>query len=257
MYRSFLIALQFLTRIPVVLKNQPTEQEIGHSLAYYPLVGMLLGLILVGLGWLLSGFSAPWISASIVLAAWVLLTGGLHLDGLSDSADAWIGGMGNQEKTLAIMKDPNCGPMGVIAIILVMLLKITTLHTLIQVGEWAVLLTSIILARTMLVLLFLTTHYVRNIGLGTCLAIHHSRHRCIAIVITVLLCTLLLIQNGYVLMLITLTMFLFLRHIMLKRIGGTTGDTAGALIELSEVIVLLTGMLLLQYHNNPALFAIK
>lgn len=247
MYRSFLIALQFLTRIPVALKNQPTEQEIGRSLAYYPLVGMLLGIILIGLGWLLSGFSAPWVNAAIALTVWVLLTGGLHLDGLSDSTDAWVGGMGDHDKTLAIMKDPNCGPMGVIAIVLVMLLKITALHTLIQAGEWAVLLASIILARAMLILLFLTTHYVRNIGLGACLAAHHPRRWCIAIVIAVLLCITLFIQNGYVFMLVTLTMFLFLRHVMLKRIGGTTGDTAGALVELSEVIVLLTGVLLLGY----------
>lgn len=247
MHRPFLIALQFLTRIPVALKSQPTEQEIGHSLAYYPLVGVLIGMLVISLGWLLSSFSTPWINAAIMLTAWVLLTGGLHLDGLSDSADAWVGGMGDHDKTLAIMKDPYCGPMGVIAIVLVMLLKITALHTLIQAGEWAVLLASIILARTMLVLLFLTTHYVRNIGLGACLAAHHSRRWCIAIVIAVLLCTTLLIQNGYVLILVTLTMFLFLRHVMLKRIGGTTGDTAGALVELSEVIVLLMGILLLGY----------
>ncbi len=257
MYRSFLIALQFLTCIPVALKNQPTEQEIGHSLAYYPLVGMLLGIILIGLGWLLSGFPTPWINAAIVLTVWVLLTGGLHLDGLSDSADAWVGGMGDHDKTLDIMKDPNCGPMGVIAIVLVMLLKITALHALIQVGAWAVLLASIILARTMLVLLFLTTHYARNIGLGACLAAHHPRRWCIAIVIAVLLCITLFIQNGYVFMLVILTMFLFLRYIMLKRIGGTTGDTAGALVEISEVIALLTGIFLLEYHSNPVLFVIK
>ncbi|GKS69908.1 cobalamin-5'-phosphate synthase [Nitrosomonas sp. PY1] len=244
MHKPVLIALQFLTRIPVALKDQPTEQEIGCSLAYYPLIGVLIGMILISLGWLLGGFSMPWISAAILLTVWVLLTGGLHLDGLSDSADAWVGGMGDHDKTLAIMKDPNCGPMGVIAIVLVMLLKITALHVLIQVDGWVTLLASIILARTMLVLLFLTTRYVRNIGLGACLSAYHPRRKCIAAVIVVLLCTIGFIQNGYVLVLAVLAMFLLLRYMMLERIGGTTGDTAGALVEFSEVIVLLAGAFL-------------
>ena len=116
--RPFLVALQFLTRLPIHLPETPDECEIGQSLLYYPLVGLLLGLILAALAW------AIWDSSSMLhaalLAAWVLMTGALHLDGFADSADAWVGGQGSCERTLAIMKDPYCGPAGAVALILLL-----------------------------------------------------------------------------------------------------------------------------------------
>jgi adenosylcobinamide-GDP ribazoletransferase len=103
--RPFLVALQFLTRLPVHMPEPPDEREIGQSLLYYPLVGLLLGLMLAALAWAMRDGSSM-LHAALLLAMWVLMTGGLHLDGLADSADAWVGGQGSRERTLAIMKDP-------------------------------------------------------------------------------------------------------------------------------------------------------
>src|SRR5699024_7527202 len=87
--QPFLIALQFLTSLPVRLSGMPAPQAVGRSLLHYPLVGLLLGLVL----WLgslaIEGAALP-LQAALVLAAWVALTGALHLDGLADSADAWL-----------------------------------------------------------------------------------------------------------------------------------------------------------------------
>lgn len=105
-----LIALQFLTRLPVRLPGMPEPQQIGRSLLFYPLVGALLGLLLLGLEWLL-GDTALLLKAALLLAAWVALSGGLHLDGLADTADAWVGGYGDRERTLAIMKDRAAAPL--------------------------------------------------------------------------------------------------------------------------------------------------
>lgn len=245
MIKPFLIAVQFLTRLPVRLTVQPGEKDLGYSLLCYPLVGLIIGLILMGLGWMLNGIPSL-VTAALLVTAWILLTGGLHLDGLSDSADAWIGGAGNREKTLMIMKDPNCGPAGAVAIVLVILLKFVTLYTLISADEWIALLLAIILARTLLPLLFLTTSYVRKNGLGASLAAHQPRHLSIFIIVTTFVLMLLLTDIRYFWLLLTaMITFLFLRHLMLHRINGTTGDTAGALVEIAETTILLTSVITL------------
>lgn len=84
---ALLIALQFLTRLPVSLPGMPTPEQVGRSLLWYPLVGLLLGLLLWG-AHLLLGPTPALLQAAIILALWVGLSGGLHLDGLADTADA-------------------------------------------------------------------------------------------------------------------------------------------------------------------------
>lgn len=244
MFKPFLIAVQFLTRIPITFKKPPTEQQIGYSLTYYPLVGLLLGMMLIGLCSLFSLWTTAWINAALVLTVWILLTGGLHLDGLADSVDAWVGGMGDRDRTLVIMKDSNCGPMGVIAIVLVILLKFVALATLFAAQQWFAVAIAIALARTSLVLLFLTTPYVRNSGLGSYLAAYHSRHGCIVAISMAILLITFFIKNGLILIVIAILTFLLCRRLMISRIGGTTGDTAGALVEVFETMVLLVAALL-------------
>jgi adenosylcobinamide-GDP ribazoletransferase len=243
MIKPFLIALQFLTRLPVRLTTQSSKKDLGYSLLFYPLAGLIIGSILIALGWLLNG-TPSLVIAALLVTAWILLTGGLHLDGLADSADAWIGGMGDRTKTLAIMKDPNCGPAGVVAIVSIILLKFVTLYTLVVANEWITLLLAIILARTLLPLLFLTTPYVRNNGLGASLAAHQPRRWSIFIVVATFVLVFLLTDIHYLwLSLTAIVTFLFLRHLMLHRIDGTTGDTAGALVEITETIVLLASVI--------------
>lgn len=107
-----LIALQFLTRLPVRLLGMPAPEQVGRSLLWYPLVGLLLGGLLLAAQALLSQQPAV-LQAALLLTLWVALSGGLHLDGLADTADAWVGGYGDRERTLAIMKDPRSGPIAV------------------------------------------------------------------------------------------------------------------------------------------------
>lgn len=237
--QAFLVALQFLTRLPIRLAAPPDERTIGFSLVFYPWVGVILGALLLGLTGLLNG-APPLIAAALLLTTWVLLTGGLHLDGLADSADAWVGGMGNRERTLAIMKDPNCGPAGVVSIVLILLLKFAALYTLFDTGGGIAILLAATLGRTLLPLLFLTTPYVRANGLGSPLANHLPRQACWFSIAAVPALMLLLPDTRYwALLPVVLMTFLFLRHLMRQRIGGTTGDTAGALVEIGETAALL------------------
>ena len=108
MIRPFLVALQFLTRIPTPDINKITDKEIGMSQYYYPVIGLIIGLVLTGSSSLIS--LSTGVEAALLLAIWVVITGALHIDGLADCADAWIGGYGDKEKTLSIMKDPTKRP---------------------------------------------------------------------------------------------------------------------------------------------------
>ena len=115
MIDGLLAAVGFLTRIPVPAWAFARPGAQARSLPWYPLVGLLLGVLLLALAWCLRG-AAPLLAAAIVLSSWVWLTGALHVDGLADSTDAWVGGMGDRARTLAIMKDPTSGPMAVTAV---------------------------------------------------------------------------------------------------------------------------------------------
>jgi len=242
--RPFLIALQFLTALPIRIKEPPDNTTMGHSLLYYPLVGLLLGLILATLGWFGSEMPAR-LHAAVVLAFWVALTGALHLDGLADSADAWLGGLGDRQKTLAIMKDPYCGPAAVVTLVLVLLIKFTALEHLIMTTNWEALALTPVLGRTVLVLLFLTTPYVRPNGLGSLLAKHFPRRAGVVTLLLTLVAVPLFIGIAAFWLLFTVAgIFFALRALMLRRIGGTTGDTAGAMVEITETIMLLTAALM-------------
>ncbi|MFW9081156.1 adenosylcobinamide-GDP ribazoletransferase [Pseudomonas sp. P2757] len=233
------IALQFLSSLPVRLPGMPAPEALGRSLLFYPLVGLLFGLILWALSIALAG--APiLLHAALLLTVWVLLSGALHLDGLADSADAWLGGFGDRERTLLIMKDPRSGPIAVVTLVLVLLLKFAALLAVIEQQQGMALIIVPLIGRAALLGLFLTTPYVRAGGLGQALADHLPRKagwRVLAV--SALGCVLLAGFSGLVALLVALAGFVWLRHLTVRRLGGTTGDTAGALLELLEMAVLV------------------
>ncbi|MGE7957184.1 adenosylcobinamide-GDP ribazoletransferase [Pseudomonas sp. NPDC089530] len=235
----FWIALQFLSSFPVRLPGMPAPQEMGRSLLFYPLVGLLFGVLLWGLNQLLMG--APvLLHAALLLTVWVLLSGALHLDGLADSADAWLGGFGDRERTLTIMKDPRSGPIAVVTLGLVLLLKFSALVALIEQQAGVALLLAPLIGRGALLGLFLSTPYVRAGGLGQALAEHLPRQAGKQVLaFAALLCVLLGGYGAVFALLLAVVVFAGLRRLMMRRLGGTTGDTAGALLELLEMAVLV------------------
>ena len=232
------IALQVLTRLPVTLAGMPTPEQVGRSLLFYPLVGLLIGLLLLAAQHLL-GDSAVLLQAALLLALWVGISGGLHLDGLADSADAWVGGFGDKQRTLAIMKDPRSGPIAVVVLVLLLLLKFAALVALLQSGAGLLLLLVPWLARCLLPLLFMTTPYVRAGGLGQALAEHLPRRQLPWVLVANVLAMLLFGWSALLALLVAGGVFIWLRSLMLKRLDGTTGDTAGALLEIAECAVLV------------------
>jgi adenosylcobinamide-GDP ribazoletransferase len=243
MLHPLFVALRFLTRLPFPLTHEISDQHIGRSLLYYPVVGLIIGILLATLHWLLIDSPAT-LAAALLLMAWVFITGGLHLDGLSDSADAWVGGLGDRERTLAIMKDPCCGSMGVVALVVILIVKFAALQTLINTGDVYALVLAPVIARSAIPALFLLTPYVRIQGLGTPIVEHLPRRDAMIVTgLVVIAIPLFAGQSGFWMLLYCITVFAILRTIMIKRIGGTTGDTAGALVELLEATALVVACL--------------
>lgn len=236
MIDAALAALGLLTRIPVPARVWQCPGVQSRSLPWYPLVGLLLGALLAALAWLLHG-APPLLAAALLVAAWAWLSGGLHLDGLADSADAWVGGLGDRERTLAIMKDPRSGPAGVTALVLVLLLKTAALAALAGTA-WQLLWLAPLLARAALTAAFLALPYVRAGGMGAGLA-GAARGPCAIALLVTLGLALAAGMPGAFALLAGAGVFALWRRACRERLGGITGDTCGALAELVETAVLV------------------
>jgi adenosylcobinamide-GDP ribazoletransferase len=241
--QGFWLALQFLTRLPAPQAGEPAERQLGRAALYYPLIGAIIGGLLYGLAQL-GAAQPPLLMAALLLLLWVGVTGALHLDGLADMADAWVGGHGDAERTLAIMKDPASGPMGVAAVVVLLLLKFAAIASLLP-GGLGWLIFSPILGRAVVLLLFLSTPYARSGGLGHPIARHLPRLPAVLVALTAVLLPFAIF--GWPLPLIILAavaaVVVLYRRALLRRLGGWTGDGAGALIELTETVVLLGAVL--------------
>jgi len=242
MFASFILSLQFLTRLPLNINIDITDKRLGQSVLFYPIVGLLIGLSLNFIQLLLPAAYALELNAAIILSLWVLLTGGLHLDGLADCTDAWAGGLGDKQRSLDIMKDPAAGPIAVVILLLLLLLKWSALLTILkQENSLTVLLLAPCLGRISILLLMLNTPYVRKNGLGSTL--QDTLPKTAAMVISffgLLLCAELLSVSVLFAALLTIAL---VRHLALQRLQGVTGDVYGACVEIVETTVLVSWVL--------------
>lgn len=237
--RAFYLALSLLTRLPVPHFMTAHPRELGLSALFYPLVGLIIGVLLcvpILLGEWLTLTPQPLLLAALVAVLWSILTGALHLDGLADSADAWLGGLGDEEKTHRIMKDPTVGAIGVVAIVAVLLLKTAALYTLIDNHAWLAIILAPVLGRAFILILMLSTPYVRKAGLSKDIVSHLPRP--IASMLVAISLLLMLWVSFFALVLSLFALYL-LRRLMLQRLQGYTGDTLGASVEIGEMTWLI------------------
>lgn len=248
-YWGFWYALVFLSRVPAPYLKRVDQAVEQAAMWFYPVVGALLGAAMVGLVQLAYQHN-PNVSfmllAALVLALWVYFTGAMHLDGVADTADAWVGGLGNHERTLEIMKDPRVGSMGVAAMVVVLLVKFAAITALLEQSYnniWlllAGLLLIPMLARAGIIGLMATTHYVRKQGM-----VSNTKHAANKTKVAVMGCVLALLavpmlqHKTLMLLLFWLALLAGYRAVIKKRLGGYTGDTLGAAVEIQEVLLLV------------------
>ena len=233
----FLIAVQFMTTIPIKLPCLPSREQNALSMLFYPVIGLMIGGVL----WLVASYvQLPMMLLSCaVMVVWVWLTGGLHLDGLADTADAWVGGFGDKQRTLTIMKDPNTGAMGVIAIVLCLALKWAAVYCLLELDAVVALLFVPMLGRMSALALFATTPYVRQHGLGSALQDVPKYLLWLVMLGFGAAVFALSWQIAVAMIGVWAVMLAWLRWRFVGRIGGITGDTVGASIEVVEVAMLV------------------
>ena len=233
--QAFFLALQFLTRIPVPCANFDSDQKLGQSVLFYPLVGLFIGGLLVSAAYAMQDFPLP-IQSAVIVIIWVFITGGLHLDGLADCADAWAGGLGDVQRSLEIMKDPAAGPMAVVILVLLLLLKWSACWYVLQSQQFLVLLLAPVAGRVSILGLMISTPYVRQHGLGEKIQKVMPENAVLLIVLIGLLLISWLLNVGVVV--IALITVFWVRWLAIQRIGGMTGDVYGAAVELVEATVL-------------------
>lgn len=127
--RALLVATRFLTRLPVPRMRDPQRPDLGAAAAWFPCVGALIGLVVAVIhGWM-TGLDS-WMGALAAMLAWIWITGGLHIDGAADLADALGARHRRADRFLAVLEDPHVGTFGVLAIVCIILMKVVCLHAL-------------------------------------------------------------------------------------------------------------------------------
>lgn len=242
--RSFLLALQFLTIIPVKMKDVE-EKKIPGALIYFPLIGLLLGLVLAGMDKLLFILNfEQFIINTILVVLLIVLTGGLHLDGLSDTFDAFLSRK-NKEEMLKILRDSHIGVMGVLSLISIILLKIAFLSSINISSKIISLLLMCILSRWSLVFVMFLFPYAREEGKAKVFIQGINFKIFISSTLIALACTIAIwkIKGLFVFIIIAMSSYMIGKFIN-NKIGGMTGDTIGATSEVAEIIVLFSALIL-------------
>lgn len=236
--QSLLEAMRFLTVLPLPLGAPLSERTTAASVLWFPVVGLLIGGLLVSVGWLAGTVWGDMVRAATLVVAWVVLTGGLHMDGLSDTADG-VASWRPRDRKLEIMRDSCVGAMGVLAIVAVLLLKFALLHDT-GAGWWRGVLLAPVWGRWAAVYGITRFPVARASGLGQRFKAQVQQRTLLVATVVALLMSLLIGGGAGLLaaLLVWGSMHLVALWLVYD-LGGLTGDTYGAMIELSEVIALL------------------
>lgn len=251
--KPFVLALQFLSIIPIRYSGSVTQDDLIDSVVFYPVIGLIYGLIAYGIYLATLNLLPAFAVAALILVITVIVNGGFHLDGLADTFDALAVKTTKEPdylKRLNVMKDSHIGAIGVIAIVLVLMLKFSLIHAVISsVAAIATLLFNPVLSRFMAVLALYTGRPARTEGLGSIFFGRLSKWHLLASGGIAGAIAVALFYTGLHIALASIGLcfictYLFMR-LCSQKFGGLTGDNVGAIIEINEVVYLLTSVLTL------------
>jgi len=243
----FLAALTFLTIIPLPQRWEVSPEEVGRSAGYFPIVGAIIGLILVVLNWFL-GLLLPSAVASVLLVvALVVISGAHHLDGFIDTCDG-IAGYKTVEERWQVMSDSRVGGFGIIGACCLLLVKYVSLNIIPETLLISTLLLMPVLSRWGMVYALFAYPYAKPSGLGkTFKQGVNWRVLTIATLITLAITAIVARLAGLVIMLGTWVIIIAMAAYLKRKFSGLTGDTYGAINEVAEVCVLILVSLLLRF----------
>lgn len=232
-------AVEFLTIFRFRRSFDVDLSAVGRSSGFFPAVGFLLGLMLVGLDRLFGAALPPPVVDALLVTAGAILSGGLHLDGLADSVDGLFGGH-TSERRLAIMRDSRTGAFGALALSLVLLLQWTALLSLVPPWRAPGLLLFPALGRAAMVVALAGFPYARTEGLGVPFRQYIWPWPApLALLSSLILSIVLFGGSGSALWGAAVLVAILLGFVMNSMLGGLTGDCYGAICEVTQLTVLL------------------
>ena len=237
--RRYLIALQFLTILPIPSPKRYEEHDLGRSTAWFPLVGLTIGCLLVLADMALAPLFPRHLTDALLVALLALITGALHLDGLADVCDG-LAARGSKERFLAVMKDSRVGAIGAVGLILALLLKYTALLAVPIFLKRPALLLVPALARFTQVVVMTGARSARSDGLGAALLSSiTAAQRSLAAACIIPLAWLLGHVAGVVALCLVTLWGIGVQRYFTRRLGGINGDMVGFSSEIAELLALL------------------
>lgn len=238
--KKFFSAVSFLTVFPAPDKYELEPGDLSESVYHFMLVGGAIGGALALIDGTLLSFLPAWVSAAILVILMSAVSGGLHMDGLADSADALLSGV-EKERALEIMKDSACGPMGALVILSVFTLKVVSIASILADARWIALLAAPLAGRCAMVAALSVMPYIRKSdGLGT--AFDPGQNPAGAKWAALVLLGVCLLTFGFAGFWVAAgaagAAVLFMIYCN-KKLDGMTGDTYGALCEITEAASLV------------------
>ena len=232
------LAIRYLTILPVPGRDD-MDRGLGRAAAWFPVVGLALGLLLMAVDRVASHLFPPLLSALLTVTVWKLVTGGLHLDGLADCLDGLMGR--DRAHRLAIMRDSRIGTFGAVGLILFLMLEVVAVADLPPAQRWRVLLAAPTVARAVPPLLARLFGAARSEGQGAAfVAGVRASGAAVALAVAVLVSVAVLGVVGLVAAVLALLVAVVAAWLIARRLGGLTGDVLGATVEGAELAVLLT-----------------
>lgn len=232
-------ALRFLTILPLPGLPPSSDQSIARAISWFPMAGLVIGVLLLPVGWFANAAWGPDVRAACLVIVWGIITGGMHLDGLSDTFDG-VMSWRPRERKLEIMRDSRVGVMGVLAIVAVLLLKFVWLRTA-TTNWWCGVLLAPMWGRWADFYSLACFPVAREGGLGQTFRNQVRLQDFFLATLVPLLFSIVIAQwHGLIAALLVWVIVSVLAYWWINELGGLTGDTYGAVCEISEVVVLAT-----------------
>jgi len=239
-WKDFRTAIKFLTVLPVADDLEMSPQRVGRSMGYFPAAGLAIGLALVVLNWALDALIPRAVLDCLLVLILIALTGALHLDGMADMIDGLAGGRdraGNQRS----MKESRVGAIGVVALVMILLLKYLSLVNVPLTGKSAALMFAPCAGRWMQVVLAAFCRYVRSDGSSGRNFVEQVGERETLLATGTLLAAALVLfgmEGVFLVFLLGLAAMILMRYFQ-ARLGGVSIDVLGAASEVAEVLTLI------------------
>lgn len=239
MFAPLSLAFSFLTRFPVNGSETYGENDYGNSYRFFPVVGLAIGALLALAAAVFSYIGThTGTTAFLLLVILVAATGGLHLDGVADTADGFFGGR-DREEALRIMKESSTGTFGAAAIILILIGKFAALWSILSIGNVSSIIPALVLSRWAMSVASYGSAYPRESGTGkSFIGKLTLQSYLISTAIAIGIAFLFLGNSALIPIAVAAAIALAVKTFSYRKIGGVTGDVLGTVNELTELVLL-------------------